>query len=304
VTIRDRGLAIAACLLWASAFVGVKSALQHMPPLTLAGIRFILAGILLLPLAGGLRPLSDCIRKHTTTLLLTSLFNTVLLYSIFFISLSIVRGAQAAILIGASPLITAIVAHFMMDNDHMTRRKTVSIMMGIAGIVLLTISSKPWDPVGIKEGLGLLLLLGGSISGALGNIVVAKRRAPDLNSIALTSLQMLLGGVILLSAGLLIEPLPQFTRLPRMFYATLLWLAIISAGGFSIWFRLLERVPVSELNLWKFIIPIFGAILSWTLLSNESPDIFSIIGMIMVAIGIIHSQMPAGARKQGISTNE
>jgi drug/metabolite transporter (DMT)-like permease len=261
-----------------------------MPPLTLAGTRFIIAGILLLPFSGGLPALTTCVRQHTVTLLLTSLFNTVLLYSIFFISLNFVRGAQAAILIGASPLITALVAHFMMDDDHLTRRKSISIALGISGIVLLTLSSKPWSPIGFKEGLGLLLLLSGSISGALGNIVVAKRRDANLHSVALTSLQMLLGGVILLIAGAAFESAPQFHELTWKFYAALCWLAIISAGGFSIWFRLLERVPVSELNLWKFIIPIFGAVFSWVMIKDESPDIFSVIGMLLVAIGIVYSQ--------------
>jgi len=296
MTLRDRTLAITACLLWSTAFVGVKYTLEFMPPLTLAGIRFMLAGILLLPLCspGHLRELY---RNHRPALLLAALFNTVLLYSIFFFSLKYVRGAQAAILIGASPLITALTAHFLMKNDRMTGRKTVSIMMGIGGIILLTLSSKPWQPMGMKEGLGLLLLLCGSISGALGNIVVAKHTSPGLNAVTLASQQMLLGGIVLLVCGLTLEPHITIAALTPRFYAALLWLAIISAGGFSIWFRLLERVPVSELNIWKFIIPIFGAVLSWSLLKDESPDLFSIAGMLLVAAAIIHSQRSHPAEK-------
>ena len=292
MTARDRILAIIACLLWSTAFVGVKYTLQFMPPLTLAGIRFMLAGILLLPLCGGRSTLTELYRRHPPTLLLAAFFNTVLLYSIFFISLTFVRGAQAAILIGASPLITALTAHFLMKDDRMTRRKTVSIALGLAGIILLTVSGKPWTRIGIREGLGLGLLLIGSISGALGNIVVARQRDDNISAVALASQQMLLGGLVLLVAGLLIEPLPS-TLLPLKFYLMLIWLAFISAGGFAIWFHLLNRVPVSELNLWKFIIPIFGAIFSWTFLKCESPDVFSIAGMLLIAVGIIHSQCPA-----------
>jgi drug/metabolite transporter (DMT)-like permease len=296
MTPRDRTLAITACLLWASAFAGVKFTLQYMPPLTLAGIRFIIAGILLLPFTGGLPALKVCIAGHRTTLLLTSFFNTILLYAIFFISLNFVRGAQAAILIGASPLTTALVAHFMMDDDRMTRKKSISIALGIAGIILLVGASKPWKPVGLKEGFGLLLLLCGSISSALGNIVVAKRKAATLHSVSLTALQMLLGGGVLLAAGLVTEG-GILKPLTYKFYTSLIWLAIISAGGFSIWFRLLERIPVSELNLWKFIIPIFGAALSWILLKDESPDIFSILGMLLVACGIIYNQFTPATQR-------
>lgn len=290
MTIRDRLLAVFACLLWSTAFVGVKYTLGYMSPLVLAGIRFILAGILLIPLSGGLPALRELWGKHRATLFFASLLNTVLLYSIFYLSLTIVRGAQAAILVGSSPLIAAIVAHFVMPNDRMTRRKVISIILGISGIVLLTLSSKPWDPIGAKEGFGLLLLLCGSISGAFGNIVVARGRADTLHSVALTSQQMLLGGIVLLIMGLFIEGIPTLV-LSWSFYAVLFWLALVSSAAFSIWFRLLERVPVSELNLWKFILPLFGAIFSWTLLKSESPDILSIIGMILVASGIVWSQL-------------
>ncbi len=151
MNVKDRILAVFACLLWSTAFVGVKYTLGYMSPLTLAGVRFILAGVLLLPLCGGLPALGDVWGKHRTTLLLASLFNTILLYSIFYLSLTVVRGAQAAILVGSSPLIAAVVAHFVMPNDRMTRRKAISILLGISGIVLLTLSSKTWEPIGAKE---------------------------------------------------------------------------------------------------------------------------------------------------------
>ena len=290
MNIKDRILAVTACLLWSTAFVAVKYTLGYMSPLTLAGIRFMLAGLLLLPLCGGVKALRAVWVEHRSTLLLASLLNTVLLYAIFYTSLKFVRGAQAAIMIGASPMVTSVVAHFVMKNDRMTRRKVVSLFLGLAGIVLLTISSKPWVPVGAKEGLGLLIMLGASLSAAFGNIVVARGRVPVLYTVALTSQQIFLGGVVLLVAGLVTEGIPSLI-LPWSFYAVLLWLAVVSAVGFSIWFRLLDRVPVSELNMWKFIIPLFGAILSWVLLKAESPDIFSVLGMLLVAVGIVWSQL-------------
>jgi drug/metabolite transporter (DMT)-like permease len=69
------------------------------------------------------------------------------------------------------------------------------------------------------------------------------------------------------------------------------WLAFLSATAFAIWFHLLQRVAVSELNLWKFLIPLSGAALSWLLIQGEHPDLLSMLGMIMVATGIIWSQL-------------
>ena len=73
------------------------------------------------------------------------------------------------------------------------------------------------------------------------------------------------------------------------FFATLGWLTIVSSVGFSIWFILLHRptVKVSEVNIWKFLVPLFGAIFSWIILSNEKPELISIIGMVIIALSLV-----------------
>lgn len=286
---RDSLSAIVACLLWSTAFVGIKIALEYMSPLNLAGMRFIIAGAMLLPFCGGLSSIVKLFTLHRKTLFVASLLNTVFLYGLFFVAMQFVRGAQAAILIGASPLVAAIVAHFAMKNDRMTRSKTVSIVFGMIGVVLLAIAGKPWEPVGAREFGGLLLLLLASITSAFGNVVVARGRAETLHPVALASFQMMLGGVALLFAGFIFEGMPDLA-LSLKFYVALGWLSFLSATAFAIWFHLLQRVPVSELNLWKFIIPLSGAILSWLLIKGETPDLLSVLGLIFVTVGIVWSQ--------------
>ena len=73
------------------------------------------------------------------------------------------------------------------------------------------------------------------------------------------------------------------------YYISLAWLSFMSAAAFSIWFTLLQRpgVKVSELNVWKFIIPVFGALLSWIILPDESADPVAITGMVFIALSLI-----------------
>jgi drug/metabolite transporter (DMT)-like permease len=63
----------------------------------------------------------------------------------------------------------------------------------------------------------------------------------------------------------------------------------MAAVAFSLWFMLLQRpgVKVSELNLWKFIIPVVGAILSWLLVPDEHPELLTITGMIIITASLI-----------------
>jgi len=281
-------MAIVACLLWSSSFVTVKHALEYQTPLTLAGMRFILAGLIQIPLCGSLLAPFRMIRKEFATVLWVSFFHTIYLYGTFFIGMQWVRGAEAAIMIGAGPLASALMAHWFMHDDKIQRRTLISIGFGMGGILFISLASKPWNPVGLKEFFGLMLLLSGSFVSALGNIVVAKRKG-GLHPVALNSAQMLIGGPILLLLALPFEGLPHLL-LPPVFYAQLLWLAIISAIAFAIWFHLLSKIKVSKLNLWKFLIPLSGAALSWIILPDESPTLPSLIGMAFIITGIVIGQ--------------
>lgn len=286
--IRHNLMAILACLLWSSSFVTVKHALEHQSPLNLAGMRFVLAGLIQIPLCGSLLAPFRMIREEFRTVLLVSIFHTIYLYGTFFIGMVWVRGAEGAIMIGVGPLASALMAHVMMHDDKMQRRTLLSIAIGMAGVVFISLASKPWNPVGFKEFIGLMLLLSGAVVSAVGNIVVAKRKG-GLHPVALNSAQMLVGGVVLLLIAFPVEGMPAFD-LPAAFYGQLLWLATISATAFAIWFHLLSKIKVSKLNLWKFIIPLSGAALSWLLLPDESPTLPSLIGMALIVAGIVIGQ--------------
>jgi drug/metabolite transporter (DMT)-like permease len=287
-SIRNNALAIFACLLWSSSFVTVKHALEYQDPLSLAGLRFVLAGLLQIPFCGSLLAPFKMIRKEFVTVLLVSFFHTIYLYGTFFIGMQWVRGAEGAIMIGAGPLASVLMAHLLMHDDKMQRRTMISVAFGMAGIAFISLATKPWNPVGLKEFFGLMLLLSGAFVSAIGNVVVAKRKG-GLNPITLNCAQMLLGGPILLLIALPSEGLPEF-NLPAIFYGELLWLSIISAIAFAIWFHLLSKIKVSKLNLWKFIIPLSGAALSWLLLPDESPTLPSLIGMALIVVGILIGQ--------------
>lgn len=286
--LKNNLLAVFCCLLWATPFAFVKITLEYQPPLTVAGLRFLLAGLIQIPFCA--TPLSPfrLLRRETRTVLLVSLFQTVLLYAGFFIALNMVRGAQAAIIVGSGPLIAAVAAHFTMHNDRLSRRTVESLVFGLGGIIVISLASRPWEPVGLREFCGILILLGSSIVSVAGNIVVAKKRG-SLSAWELNSIQMLIGGAVLIVLALPFEGIPDLFQPPR-FYSALLWLSFISAAAFGIWFHLLSRVKVSQLNIWKFLIPPVGAILSWVLIPDEHPDLPTLGGMALIVLGIIHSQ--------------
>jgi drug/metabolite transporter (DMT)-like permease len=295
-------LSVVACLLWSTAFVGVKTGLQYAGPLTFAGIRFMLSGLFLIPLWWRRRPSPSAAFNHAGLILVVAFFQTFTLYGLFYFGMTLVSGALAAMVIGASPLVSAVLAHFMMTGDRMNRTKAISIALGITGIAILSFSRHPWTSgTGLLELAGIGILLLSNVSGAMGNILVARHKT-DLPPLFLNSVQLFLGGLGLWLLSLpLEEGLPA--NLPWPFWTSLSWLAVLSAAAFSIWFKLLRRpdVKVSELNLWKFLIPVCGALLSWLLLPDEKPSVEQLAGMACIAGAIILFNLPGLRKTLGLS---
>lgn len=81
----------------------------------------------------------------------------------------------------------------------------------------------------------------------------------------------------------------NFGPFPPEYYYSLAWLSLLSAAAITIWYSLLKRpgVKVSILNIWKFLIPVSGAFLSWIILTDENPDLISIVGMGVIAFSLL-----------------
>ncbi len=287
LSVKNTFWAIIACLLWATAFTGIKVGLKYSAPLSFAGFRFMISGLLLLPFTGKLSNYFLVIKNNYKLIFILSMFSTFIIYSLFYTGISMLDGSLAAILIGSSPLITAIGAHYFMEDDKMNWQKIISLFIGLVGISIIAISRKPWQMNGRAEFFGVILLLTSTTSGTIGNIIVAKNR-DVMKPLIFTSAQLFIGGFFILLLSIPIEGFPKIIT-DIEFYVALIWLAFISASAFAIWFNLLNKpeVKVSDLNLWKFIIPVFGAILAWIILPNENPELYPVIGMFCVAIAII-----------------
>jgi drug/metabolite transporter (DMT)-like permease len=280
-------LAIIACLLWSTAFVGVKLGLEYESPLKFAGERFFISGLMILPFSGGLKRHWRILRENLRIILLVALLNTFLQYMLFYTGLNLVPAALAAIIIGSGPIFIALLAHFMMPSDKMPLKKFLIFILGFMGIVMVSIGRNRFSAIEQVGLTGIIILLSVNLVSGLGNIFVA-RDAAKVPPFVLSSSALMIGGGSLFLFSLIVEgyqPEPK----PPIFYGALAWLSFLSAAAFSIWFTLLKRpgVKVSNLNFWKFLIPVVGAILAWIIIPGERPTWVALIGMSIIAISLI-----------------
>lgn len=280
-------MAILACWLWSTAFVGVKIGLEFHTPLQFAGIRFFISGVLIFLYFGKPQRFLLELKENLRFILLLSVVQIFGQYALFYSGLNLVPSALAAMIVGSQPLFIALVAHFSFHNDKMTPLKTGSILIGVAGIAIITLGRANVELKGELEFLGIALLLINNVVSGYSNVLIAKK-STGISPIVLSSTSLMIGGLMLSVVSVPLEGIHLGPFPPKYWYA-LAWLSFLSAAAITIWYTLLKRpgVKVSILNVWKFLIPVSGAALSWMLLADEKPDLISIIGMAVIAVSLI-----------------
>ena len=283
-------LAIISCLLWSTAFAGVKIGLEYATPLQFAGTRFFIAGLLVFPLAFWFnRRYFRIIRENLKLILLFAFLQTFLQYTMFYTGINLIPASVAAILIGSQPFFIALVANYFMPGDRLTLSKTLVILLGISGVALVSFGKDPQSATGQIAVTGILLMLGINLLSGFSNVLVAreKGRVPPL---VISSSSMMLGGAALFLFSIPFEGL-HFESKPPIYFISLSWLSLLSSIAISIWIILLKRpgIKVSDLNLWKFLIPLLGALFSWILLPAERPQAFTMAGMFIITLALVIS---------------
>lgn len=185
----------------------------------------------------------------------------------------------------SSPLITASITHLFLKNDRFNIRKFISLVIGVAGIIFI-VAGRQSLGAGHADIKGVILLILSIIFSAAGNILVSEGKK-KIHPVLLNSAQLILGGILLVIVSCIFEGIPVL-KPDIVFISVLLYLSFISAAAFSIWFHLLNipEVKVSELNMWKFLIPVFGAVFSWIILPGEVPTPVLVTGMIVISVSI------------------
>ena len=279
--------AIIACLLWSTAYAGIKIGLQYDSPFHFAGVRFIISGLVILPFTVRPAVYIQQVMEHWRVIAWVTVLQFLINYSLFYQGLNLVPGALGAVVYGAQPLIIAVVAAIINKDDKLTKKKIITIIFGISGVIFISVGRQAFKLGTGIELLGIAMIMVGNIATGGSNVVISLK-SKNLNPFVLSSASLFTGGLILYLISIPVEGNPK-GPFPGEYWVALFWLSFMAASAFSIWFKLLQRpgVKVSELNLWKFITPCSGAILSWMLIPDEHPEWLTISGMIIITASLI-----------------
>lgn len=295
-------LAALCCALWGSTSPILKagfgwmslSAGDYAGQLLFAGLRFILAGAMVLALFVPLRRRLPCPRRiDWKPIAVISLFQTVLQYGFYYVGLATAGSITASIVGGVNTFTSILIAALLFHQERLTASKLLGCALGLAGVALVNLrgTALTFRPMG--EGLILLSSLAYATSTCL-----MKRFGGDADPMLLSGWQFLLGGAALSACGLLAGGADIFAAgIP---WPVLIYLAAVSAVAYTLWSFLLRANDVSFVAVFGFVNPMFGVTLSAILFSDERAllDARMLAALLLVCAGIFVVNRFGDSRKK------
>lgn len=271
------------CLIWGSTWLFIKLGLEDLPPLTFAGIRFVIAAIILLLLIALRRLPFPRRRRDLMLLAFTGILSFSLNYGLVFWGEQYISSGLAALLQSTLPAFGLIIAHYYLPGEPMTLPRIAGVVMGVIGVGV--IFSNQLRVSGPKALWGSAALVLSAFCAAYANVLV-KAYCKHIDPIVLAAGQMIFGLVPLFLIGIPLEGNPLKLHWTWMALISLLYLAIVGTViAFSLYYWLIRNMNVTDTMLIALVTPVTAIILGMIVL-KETLEWRTLAGGLMIMSGI------------------
>jgi drug/metabolite transporter (DMT)-like permease len=248
-------------VVWGSTYLAIRIAVETVPPLFAAGIRFTIAGLTLFGwswLRGARAPSSLEWRNLTVLGALMFLAS----YSGLFWAERTLPSGIAAVLVATIPVWTALLEIVVLKRQRLEWTLAVGIALGLGGVMMLALDSTSTGGVNL---LPCLAILASEIAWSSGTIVTTMMKLPESKATS-AGAQMLIGGMMLIALSGVVH---EFPPLPHI--SATAWLAIaylIVAGSlvaFTAFQWLLTQMPTTVVTSYAYVNPVIALMVGYFL---------------------------------------
>jgi drug/metabolite transporter (DMT)-like permease len=284
--------------IWSSTWVAIKIGLEDCPALLGAGVRFTIAGLILLAVAAVQR------RQLWTDWVLAgvlALAPFAFAYGLVYWGEQYVPSGLAAVLFGILPLYTALLGAVLLHDEPLRAPLLLGVLIGIAGLSLAFLESVELGSAE-KAALGASALALAPLGASIGGIA-QKRSAARLDAVVLNGWAMLAGGLLLLPVSALSENWGDFVWSPES-VGSIAYLAVFgSAIAFVTLTVLLRHISAMAVSFLAMLLP-FGALTFGALLYDEPITARALGGAVLVATGLGIAQWSRRSRDAAAAAPE
>jgi drug/metabolite transporter (DMT)-like permease len=271
------------CVIWGSTWLFIKLGLENLPPITFAGIRFVIASAILFLLIRARGIALPDNRRDWGLLAFTGVLSFTLNYGLVFWGEQHISSGLAAVLQSTLPAFGLVIAHFHLPGERMTWSKIFGVVLGFLGVAV--VFSNQLAIAGGKALAGSVALVLSALFAAYSNVLV-KAHGRKLDPAVLSGGQMFFGLIPLLLIGIPLEGNPfRFHWTPLAFVA-LLYLAVVgSVIAFMLYYWLVHKVDVTKTMLISLVTPVVAVVLGMVVL-GEDLSWRTIAGGLMIMVGV------------------
>lgn len=271
------------CGIWGSTWLFIKLGLEDLPPLTFAGIRFVISCAIILSIIR-IRGLQlPRARGDWILLAVTGVLSFGLNYGLVFWGEQHISSGLAALLQATLPAFGLVFAHFHLPGERLTWTKIGGVVLGVCGVAV--VFSNQLAVAGRQALAGCIALILSAVCAAYSNVLV-KAYGKKLNPAIMAAGQMFFGLLLLFAVGLPLEGNPFRFHWTAIAVIALLYLAVVgSVIAFLLYYWLLQNMDVTKSMLIALVTPVVAVILGMLVL-NEEFGWRTLAGGAMIMLGI------------------
>jgi drug/metabolite transporter (DMT)-like permease len=268
-------------VLWGSTYLAIRVAVETVPPLLAAGIRFFLAGaaLYLWSRAWGV-PSPSRLEWRNLTVMGALMF--LLAYSGLFWAEKTVPSGVASVLVATIPVWTALLEIFVLRKESFRWSLVAALFMGILGVGVLMRN----PGAGHLNVLACLAIVGSSVSWSIGTVTSKALALPPSKLISAGG-QMLTGGAMLLLCSALAGEMTPFPRISlKAAYAIGYLIVAGSILAFTAYIWLLGRMPATAVTSYAYVNPVVALLIGhW--LAQETLGMRTLLGATLVLASVL-----------------
>jgi drug/metabolite transporter (DMT)-like permease len=270
-------------IVWGSTYLAIRVMVETVPPLLGAGVRFTVAGAVMV----GVLSLRRRVRP-TRAQLLSALLVGILLpgaNAVVSVAEQEVPSSIAALLIASVPLWVIILRR--LAGEPVSRASVGAVLVGFAGVALLL---RPGEQSGDATVLGLAAVVVAALMWATGSFASPRLTLPR-DPLVSTGWQMLLGGLVCVAVGLAVGEagdvdVGEFST--RSIVALTYLVAVGSWFAFTAYAWLLQNAPIAKVATYAYVNPVVAILLGWLVLDEVvTPVTIGGAAIIVVSVALV-----------------
>jgi len=273
---------IAVCILWGSTYLAIRIGVGEFPPTIFAGIRFLVAGSLMLAFSvyKGLKlpvSFSEVIKISLVGLFLLLGGNGCVVWAE-----TRIHSGMASLIVATVPLFMALIELVLPNRPKLNIKGWLGLLIGFGGVALLVIPNSSKTSTDI---IGILLLLAGAFSWAVGSVYSKSFKASS-SIIPNIAIQMLAGGLGLSFVGAFFGEFSAIQVTSKGVGAMLYLIFFGSIVGYSCYVYILQKWPTTKAGTYAYVNPLV-AILLGALILNEPISISVVLSTAVILGGVV-----------------